>query len=131
MRYHRRTGRATSKPPSPVGGGAEAQLFLAIPPGAAYDIADRLMSGRPARTPGEAFMKRWHYLSLAVPALLVALMPAALAADEKTEESDYYPLKLNSVWHYKVGDQKFRMKAVKSEDIGGKPTVRVEMLGEG
>jgi hypothetical protein len=95
------------------------------------------------RTRGDGLMKSLKFLSLSVPFLLVALLPA-LAADkpdkpddktdktEKMEDTDYYPLKANSVWSYKLGDNtKFRLKAIKEEQYEGKPSVRVEMIGEG
>jgi hypothetical protein len=72
--------------------------------------------------------------------LLVTLMTAAFAADdakkddsktEKMEDSEYYPLKIGTVWHYKLGDNKFILKAVKDEKVGDKPSVRVEMIGDG
>jgi hypothetical protein len=88
-------------------------------------------------------MKSLKYLSLAVPCLFVAMLSVALAADEKKddkkddkksekmEDNEYYPLKVGSVWHYKLGDAKFRLKATKTEDFSGKTGVRVEMLGDG
>ena len=79
-------------------------------------------------------MTSLKYLALTVPFLLVALLPAFAADDkpEKMEESEYYPLKANSVWHYKIGDnKKFRLKALKEEQYEGKPSVRVVMLEEG
>jgi hypothetical protein len=78
-------------------------------------------------------MKSLKHLSLSIPFLLMAALPAALA-DEPTEkmgETEYYPLKLNSVWHYKIGENKFTLKATKEEKVDGKPSVRVEMIGEG
>lgn len=82
-------------------------------------------------------MKSWKFLALSVPFLLVALLPA-LAADDKPEKTDkmgdteYYPLKANTVWSYKLGDNtKFRLKALKEEQYEGQPSVRVVMLGEG
>lgn len=78
-------------------------------------------------------MKSFKYLALTVPFLLVMLLPAFAADDkpEKMEESEYYPLKANTVWHYKIGDnKKFRLKALKEEQYEGKPSVRVVMLEE-
>jgi hypothetical protein len=73
-------------------------------------------------------------LILSVPFLCVALLPTALGADdEKMGESAWYPLKPNSVWHYKLGDgAKFKLKAVKEEKFENKtPSMRVEMLDPG
>jgi hypothetical protein len=47
------------------------------------------------------------------------------------EDNEYYPLKEGSVWHYKLGDAKFRLKATKKEDFKGKQAWRLEMIGEG
>jgi hypothetical protein len=81
-------------------------------------------------------MKSLKYLALSVPFVLVALLPAALGADdkpEKMEDTPWYPLKANSVWSYKLGDNtKFKLKAEKEEKFENKtPSVRVVMLGEG
>ena len=92
-------------------------------------------------------MKFLKPLALSVPFLLVVLLPAFAADDkpaekadkdkpaeksDKMDESAYYPLKLNNVWNYKLGDNtKFRLKAVKDEQYEGKPSVRVEMIGDG
>ena len=79
-------------------------------------------------------MKSLKHLSLSISFLLVAVLPAALADEpsDKMGESDYYPLKVNSVWHYKIGENKFTLKATKEEKVDGKtPSVRVEMVGEG
>jgi hypothetical protein len=88
-------------------------------------------------------MKSLKYLTLAVPFLLVAALSVALAADDKKddkkddtksdkmEDNEYYPLKEGSVWHYKLGDAKFRLKATKKEDFNNKTAWRLEMIGEG
>jgi hypothetical protein len=88
-------------------------------------------------------MKALKYLSLAVLFLLLAALSGAPAADdkkddkkddaktEKMEDNEYYPLKEGSVWHYKLGDAKFRLKSTKKEEFGGKQSWKLEMLGEG
>ncbi len=78
-------------------------------------------------------MKSLKYLSLSVPLLLVVALPAALAADdtaEKLGETPWYPLKTNMVWTYKIGDQKFKIKADKEEKGDKMTTMKVIMLDE-
>src|SRR5437016_3484337 len=100
-----------------------------------YHIPNQKGLAQAVRNRGEVPMKALLRLSLALPFLFVALVPAIPAADdkkdEKMEESEYYPLKIGNVWQYKLGDAKFKLKASKSEEFNSKPSVRVEMLGEG
>jgi hypothetical protein len=64
--------------------------------------------------------------ALALP-LLVVLSAPAHTADEKAPETDYFPLKIGSVWNYKMGDAHFSVKVAKMEDVDKQPCARLEL----
>lgn len=58
--------------------------------------------------------------------LTLAVVSAARAAEDKPLETPYYPLKLGSVWHYKVGQARVTMTVAKYEEFQKQLCARVE-----
>jgi hypothetical protein len=48
----------------------------------------------------------------------------------KMELSAYYPLRVGSMWHYRIGDNRYTLKVTKYEKIGDLNCARVEQLVE-
>jgi hypothetical protein len=55
----------------------------------------------------------------------------APAADDKIVESPWYPLKIGTKWHYKVGANKFSMHVTKHEKVGDAVCGLVETSKDG
>src|SRR5271156_5038595 len=49
---------------------------------------------------------------------LALAVASAGAQEEKVLESPWYPLKIGTKWHYKVGANKFSMNVAKHEKVG-------------
>ena len=71
-------------------------------------------------------MKRLLCLSVALPLLLPLL--GVPAQEGKMPTSPYYPLQVGTTWHYKAGDNKFRMKVTRHENVGEVRCARVELF---
>ncbi len=65
--------------------------------------------------------------------LLVAVgfFLAPVRGQDKLVESEYYPLKIGSAWHYKSGDKTITVKVVKHEKIGDTLCARLESSVDG
>jgi hypothetical protein len=62
---------------------------------------------------------------------LFFLLPGQTAivhAQEKIEESDYYPFKIGTKWNYKVGDAKIIVRIAKHEKVGDVTCALVETV---
>src|SRR5262245_56953289 len=78
-------------------------------------------------------------------ALALLAVSAALAADEKPRDKAKdkkkeeppkagpfeFPLKVGTEWTYRVGDNRYLLKAAKLEKVGGQECVRLEMIVNG
>jgi hypothetical protein len=74
-------------------------------------------------------MKRLVCASLALLPLLLAAV--VLAADDKLAETPYYPLRVGTAWHYKIGDAKAVVRVVKHEKVGDTLCARLEVTRDG
>jgi hypothetical protein len=63
-------------------------------------------------------------------ALLLFLTPAARPA-EGGPDTPYFPLKVGTTWHYKVGQNRFSLKVAKHEKVGKVDAARVELIING
>jgi hypothetical protein len=81
------------------------------------------------KTLGEARMNRRVPSLLAWLALL--LLTAELAAQDKLQETPYYPLQVGTTWHYRAGDGKFTIRVVKHEKVGDKLCALLETRRDG
>jgi hypothetical protein len=78
---------------------------------------------------------------LAILAVALLAVSAAFAADEKPKDKAKekpkkaapfeFPLKVGTVWAYRVGDNNYFLKAAKTEKVGGQECVRMEMWMNG
>lgn len=73
-------------------------------------------------------MKCTFYPSGLVACLLFA---QGLAAQDKVGDSPYYPTKVGTTWHYRIGEKKVVVKVAKHEKFGDLPCARVETQIEG
>jgi hypothetical protein len=73
-------------------------------------------------------MKRLAYMSLV---LSLCLAVRAGRAEDKPLETSWYPLRVGTTWHYRVGDTKFQMRVAAHEKVGDVLCARVEMLKDG
>jgi hypothetical protein len=71
------------------------------------------------------------WLPCALLALPLVLATPAVRADDKLEETPYYPLQVGTTWHYKVGDGKFIMKVTKHEMVGKELCARIVVQRDG
>jgi hypothetical protein len=69
------------------------------------------------------------WLPCALLAWPLVLATPAVRADDKLEETPYYPLQVGTTWHYKVGDGKFVMKVIKHEMVGKELCALIKMEG--
>jgi len=59
----------------------------------------------------------------------VAILAAGRAQEPaKLPKSPYYPLEVDTTWHYKAGGNRFQMKVAKHEKVGGAMCARVELI---
>jgi len=63
--------------------------------------------------------------------LIVLGLSRAPAADEKIKESPYYPLKIGTKWHYRVGANSFVMHVAKHEKVDGTVCALLETSRDG
>jgi hypothetical protein len=83
------------------------------------------------------------FARLAVLSVALLAVSAAFAADDKPKDKAKekekpkkaapfeFPLKIGTVWTYRVGDNNYLLKAAKLEKVGGQECVRMEMLMKG
>jgi hypothetical protein len=68
-----------------------------------------------------------RFIRCLVPLMLVVLAGSPARSGEKAAR-DFYPLKEGTTWHYKVGENRFTLKAGKTEKVGKADAVRVELI---
>jgi hypothetical protein len=62
---------------------------------------------------------------------LFAVTPGRSADDVKlARTSGYFPLAVDTTWHYRVGEGRYRVKVVKHEKIGGVVAAKLESYGD-
>jgi len=74
-------------------------------------------------------MKRQSTLALTLALLLGG--PGVLPAQEKLKESEYYPLKVGTTWHYRAGGGKLTVRVARNEKVGDVLCALVEAVVEG
>lgn len=64
-------------------------------------------------------------------ASLPALLVLACAAPAQVKDDPYYPLKVGTTWHYRIGEKKLQTKVTKYEKVGDVMCARVETIIDG
>lgn len=62
---------------------------------------------------------------------LLPLLAADLAAQDKLQETPYYPLHVGTTWHYRCGDGKFTIRVVRHEKAGETRCALLETTRDG
>jgi hypothetical protein len=63
--------------------------------------------------------------------IAVGLVAGDLNADDKVGEFPYYPAKVGTTWHYRIGQKKVTVKVAKHEKQGAHQCARVETTIDG
>src|SRR5579885_1199326 len=70
-------------------------------------------------------------MRLVIACLLFSFAVVELAAQEKLNETPYYPLKVGSTWHYRAGESKFTIRVAGHEKVGDVTCALLETIREG
>jgi len=91
-----------------------------MPPGEMEWLDDRQL--------GEVFKMKLGILSVAG---LFLVLNLAGAADDQLKDSTYFPLKIGTKWHYRIGATKLTLQVAKHEKVGDMTCALIESLKDG